>query len=197
MTIADAIPIRWLRLETDLESMIPVGHPVFVYNEKVEEIFSAQKVIIVGVVNEGADGVFNPETLGLVERLSLRIEGLDGIVGEDLVSLQTLDNIVGSELGFEVVRLMESAPDTAEGAAELRSAVFENDMFISSIVSPDGEATAIFAKLEEGCDKLQMYRRISKWSAKRTTPASTRSSSPEGPSSRERLGGTPSKTWVT
>jgi hydrophobe/amphiphile efflux-3 (HAE3) family protein len=160
VTLLIAIPIRWLHLETDLEAMMPVGHPVFLYNKKVEEIFSAKKRIIVGVVNEGPDGVFNPDTLELVERLSLKIEELEGVIGEDVISLRTLDNIVGSEDGLEVVRLMETAPETPEGAAELRRAVFDNDMFISNVVSPDGEATAIFAELEEECDKLEMYRRI-------------------------------------
>jgi hydrophobe/amphiphile efflux-3 (HAE3) family protein len=159
-TLLVSLPIRWLRLETDVEAMMPQRHPLFLYNKKVEEIFGTDKLIIVGVVNEGPSGIFNPDTLELVERLSLEIEGLEGIVGEDVVSLQTLDNIVGSEFGLEVVRLMESAPDAAEGAAELRSAVFENDMFISNVVSPDGEATAIFAELEEGYDKVEMYHRI-------------------------------------
>jgi hydrophobe/amphiphile efflux-3 (HAE3) family protein len=160
VTAVVALPIRSLRMETDVETMMPDEHPVFVYNNKVEEIFNTKKMIIVGVVNEGSDGVFNPDTLSLVERLSLRIEEMDGIIGEDIVSLQALDNIVGTDWGLEVEPLMEAAPETQEAAGELRSAVFDNEMFINNVVSPDGKATSIFAKLEEGYDKVEMYDRI-------------------------------------
>ncbi len=159
-TFCVSLPIRSLRLETDVETMMPERHPVFVYNKKVEEIFNTKKMIIVGVVNDGPAGVFNPDTLKLVERLSLRIEEMDGIIGEDVVSLQTLDNIVGTDWGLEVVELMETAPETQQAARELREAVFDNEMFINNVVSPDGAATSIFAKLEEGRDKIQMYDRI-------------------------------------
>ncbi len=161
-TILVSIPIRSLRLETDVETMMPEHHPVFIYNKKVEEIFGTKKMIIVGVINEGPTGVFNPDTLKLVEQLSLKIKEMDGIIGEDVVSLQTLDNIVGSEEGLEVVRLMETAPETPEAAQELRHAVFDNEMFINNVVSPDGTATSIFAKLEEGQNKVEIYDRIKK-----------------------------------
>ena len=159
-TFLVAIPIRSLRLETDVETMMPDEHHVFVYNNKVEEIFNTKKVIIVGVVNEGPDGVFNPDTLSLVEQLSLKIEEMDGIIGEDITSLQAMDNIVGTDWGLEVEPLMETAPETPEAAARLREAVFDNEMFINNVISPDGTATSIFAKLEEGYDKVEMYDRI-------------------------------------
>lgn len=159
-TLLLALPIRSLHLETDVETMMPDKHPVFVYNKQVEKIFNTKKMIIVGVVNEGPHGVFNPDTLKLVERLSLRIEEMDGIIGEDVVSLQALDNIVGTDWGLEVEPLMETAPETPEAAAELREAVFDNEMFINNVVSPDGTATSIFAKLEEGYDKVEMYDRF-------------------------------------
>jgi predicted RND superfamily exporter protein len=159
-TFLFAIPIRSLHIETDVETMMPDEHPVFIYNNKVEEIFNTKKMIIVGVVNEDPNGVFNPDTLKLVEQLSLKIEAMDGIIGEDIISFQANDNIVGTDWGLEVEPLMETAPGTAEGAEELRQAVFDNKMFINNLVSPDGTATSIFAKLEEGYDKVEMYERI-------------------------------------
>lgn len=159
-TLLIALPIRTLRLETDVETMMPEHHPVFIYNKHVEELFNAKKRIIVGIVNEGPHGIFNPDTLKLVEKMSLKIEQMDGIIGDDLISLQTLDNIVGSEGGLEVVPLMETAPETLEAAEELRRAVLDNEIFVNNVVSPDGTATSIFAKLEEGQDKVEMYDRI-------------------------------------
>ena len=159
-TFLVGLPIRSLRMETDVETMMPDKHPVFVYNNQVEEIFNTKKMIIVGIVNEGPTGVFNPATLKLVERLSLRIEEMDGIIGEDVVSLQALDNIVGTDWGLEVEPLMETAHETPEGAEKLRRAVFDNKMFINNVISSDGTATSIFAMLEDGYDKVEMYDRI-------------------------------------
>ncbi|MBI5116855.1 RND family transporter [Candidatus Poribacteria bacterium] len=161
-TAAVAIPMRSLRFETDVETMMPEHHPVFIYNKQIEKIFNTKKMIVVGIVNEGPHGVFNPKTLKLVEQLSAMIEDLDGIIGEDIVSLQTLDNIVGSEGSLEVIRLMETAPETQEEADELRMAVLDNDMFVNNVVSPDGTATSIFAKIEEGYNKVAMYDHIKK-----------------------------------
>jgi predicted RND superfamily exporter protein len=159
-TFLVALPIGSLRFETDVETMMPKRHPVFIYNEEVEEIFNTKKMIIIGVINEGPAGVFNPETLKLVERLSLGVEQMDGIIGEDVISLRTLDNIVGSDWGLEVEPLMESAPETSGEAEELRETVFDNEMFINNVISPDGTATSIFAKLEAGWDKVEIYDRI-------------------------------------
>ncbi|GAB4345384.1 MAG: hypothetical protein Kow0099_25610 [Candidatus Abyssubacteria bacterium] len=161
-TVLVSLSLRSLRLETDVETMMPEHHPVFIYNKKVEEIFGTKKMVIVGVIDEGPTGVFNPDTLKLVEQLSLRIEEMDGVIGEDVVSLRTIDNIVGSEEGLEVVRLMETAPDSPEAAEELRRAVFDNEMFLNNVVSPDGTATSIFAKLEDGQNKVEIYDRIRK-----------------------------------
>jgi hypothetical protein len=155
-----------MRMETDAESMIPQGHPAIIYSDKVEEIFGIQDAIIVGIVNEEPGGIFNQRTLDLVKRLTGKIANLEGIVAitdDDVVSLATIDNIVGTEYGFEVSPFMEEIPSTEPEIEELRRKIYDNGMYIGGIVSEDGKATAIFAELEEGLkSRATVYNRIKK-----------------------------------
>ncbi|WP_421998746.1 hypothetical protein [Roseovarius confluentis] len=40
------------------------------YKERVEEIFGLTDPIVIAVINRGEDGVFTPDNLALVERLT-------------------------------------------------------------------------------------------------------------------------------
>lgn len=103
LTLGSQLPN--LRMETDAESMIPQGHPAILYNDKAEELFDIKDTIIIGIVNEEADVIFNPETLALVDRLTTQLadmEAISAVADDDTVSLSTIDNIIGTEFGFEV-----------------------------------------------------------------------------------------------
>jgi hypothetical protein len=146
--------IKHLRFETDAESMIPHDHPAFIYNELIEEQFGVRDPLIIGIVNDhqGEDGIFNPRTLALIKRLSEKILEIDGVVTirkEDIPSLATMDNIVGTDIGLEVRPFMEEIPTTKEECLLLKNSVYNNDMYIGWLVSKDGKAAAIMTKMEE------------------------------------------------
>ena len=72
------------------------------------------------VINDGPDGVFTPETLALVQQLSEAMEELDGIDGEDLVSLSAVDDITGDDDVLEVEPFFEEPPATRQEALAIR-----------------------------------------------------------------------------
>ena len=149
-----------LHVESDLEAMMPKQHPVFKYNEWVEEYFSIENPILIGVVNSGPDGVFTPETLALIHHLTERLKAMPDIDGEDLVSLSEVDNITGDEEGMNVDPFFETPPATAAEARAVREAVFENDMMVGSLVSRDGTASMIIAEMTAGAVKVEVYRQV-------------------------------------
>ena len=153
-----------LRMETDAESMIPQGHPAILYNDKAEELFDIKDAIIIGIVNEGADGIFNPETLALVYRLTTQLadmEGISAVADDDVVSLSTIDNIIGTEFGFEVSPFMEEVPIEQSEIESLRNKIYANGIYIGGIVSKDGTTTAIYAELEAGLEnRSRVYRQV-------------------------------------
>ncbi len=153
-----------IRMETDADAMMPEGHPAIMYNDQVEDVFGIKDTMIVGIVNEQAGGIFSPGTLALVRRLTEKIASLKGVVAitdDDVVSLSTIDNIVGTEGGFEVAKFMEEQPTDAAAIKSLRKKIYDSDMFVGGIVSRDGTATAIYAELENGLsNRAQVYRDI-------------------------------------
>lgn len=153
-----------IRMETDSDAMMPEGHPAILYNDQVEDVFGIRDAMIVGIVNEGEEGVFNPGTLALVKRLTQNIAALKGVVAitdDDVVSLSTIDNIVGTETGFEVAKFMETLPEDSAGTETLKHKLYDNGMFVGGIISEDGTATAIYAELENEVEnRARVYRDI-------------------------------------
>ena len=164
LTVLIGFQLPKLRMETDADSMIPQDHPAIIYNDEAEEIFGIQDAVIIGIVNEGPEGIFNSHTLHLVKRLTESLAALDGVIAftdDDVMSLSTLDNIAGTEFGFEVTPFMEEVPETPLAMAELRKKIYDNGLYIGSAVSQDGTATAIYAELEDGLDnRTRTYKEV-------------------------------------
>ena len=153
LTLFFGYQLKNLRMETDAEAMLPENHPAIIYNDLVKEIFRSKDVVIVSIFDEGDSGIFHRETLELVEHLTEKIKDVDGVIAKDIMSLSTIKNIIGTQEGFEVSAFMETVPESSEEIDALKRALYENDIYIGSIVSRDGKATSIFVKLEEGIEK--------------------------------------------
>ena len=152
-----------LRPETNLESMFPEDHPTIIYNDLVEEWFQVKDAVVVGIFNDKADGIFNSSSLELVKEITEGLRDMDGILtrkNSDLVSLATLDNIIGTDLGLDVTPLMDAVPDTKEGIEALRAAIADNEMLSSTFVSRDGKGTIIMALIEDDDQQVLMYKRV-------------------------------------
>ena len=110
-----------------------------------------------GVVNEeDPDGVFNPDSLGNIHRLTRHIEQIEGVIRPDLLSVSTVDNI--SQGGPGVIRfdwLMRDPPETREEARAIRAAAERLPMFQGTLLSEDGKAITIYVPIEK---KNQSHR---------------------------------------
>ena len=157
---ATQINLTW---ETDARVYMPKGHPAIIYDEIVEEKFGAKDAIIIGIVNE--DGIFNYDTLQRIARVTEKVAALDGVVANrmiDVASLVTASFFLGTDTSIGAKRLMPSVPETEEQINLLIKEVYDNaDLFVGNIVSKDGKATMIRAKLKEGIDnRYQTYWQI-------------------------------------
>jgi len=155
-----AARIPELYIEPDVRTMMEGDHPEFVYNDWLEEYFGIKDPAVLIVIDDGPDGVFTSETLALVQQLSEAMEELEGIDGEDLVSLSAVDNITGEDDVLEVEPFFEEPPATPQEALAIREAVFGNRMMLGALVSRDGRATMIIGELEDGSDKVEIYLRL-------------------------------------
>ena len=158
VTAVLAIRIPGLRIDTDIRSMMPDDHPVFLYNTWVEDYFGVEDPALVLIVNDGPEGVFTPRTLALVDYVSGQMAALDSINGDDLVSLSAVDNITGDGDTLYVEPFFEDPPTTQSRSQAIRDAVFENPMMVGSVVSRNGHATAIIGEIYEGYDREALYK---------------------------------------
>jgi len=160
LTLFFSIQIPRLPFSVNMKDWVPDDHPVAVFNQEMEDQFGAVDPVIIGVVSDDPEGVFNHDTLKLIYDLTREVDALDGVVLGDTVGLASTKNIISTEEGLEVKTFMEAVPETAEDIEALRRAVYGNDMFVGNIVSRDGRAALIIAKFEEAQNKKELYQDI-------------------------------------
>jgi len=164
VTIFLAAQLPTLEWETDARVYMPKGHPAILYDEKIERLFGAKDAVIIGIVNE-EKGIFNPETLALIARVTEKVAALDGVIAHrliDVASLSTANFFLGTDTSIGAKRLMPYPVSSAREIEQLKKEVFDNsDLFVGNIISEDGKATMIRAKLKEGiANRYQTYWQI-------------------------------------
>ncbi len=146
------------RMETNLDKYMPQNHPAFVYSNQAEEWFDIKDGIIIAI--ENPDGVFNPGTLKKVKTLTRRLQKMPQIEKNDVVSLYTADNIVGSEGSLDVRPFYKRVPKTSEKLATLREKVRANEMVYGRLVSTDETVTVIIARINDDDFSREFYRNL-------------------------------------
>lgn len=164
ITVFFAFQLPKLRWETDARVYLPKGHAAILYDERVDEVFGVKDAVIIGIVNE-KEGIFNPKTLARIARITEKISALPGVIANrtiDVASLSTATVFTGTESELSTQRLMGIVPTDQAGINRLRKAVYDNsDLFVGNIVSKDGTAAMIRAKLKEGlANRYQTYWQI-------------------------------------
>jgi predicted RND superfamily exporter protein len=163
-TILFASQLSKLEWETDARVYLPKGHPAIKYDEKIERIFGAKDAIIITVVNEDKS-VFNRETLAKIKRITEKISALPGVIARralDVASLSTATLFEGDENSMGAARLMENVPQDEQGIKRLKRKIEEHkDILVGNLISADGTAAMIRAKLKEGAvNRYQTYWQI-------------------------------------
>ncbi|MBX2803207.1 MAG: MMPL family transporter [Myxococcales bacterium] len=123
-----------VRIDTDPQNMLPVDHEVRVRNAEMRQRFATHEMIVVGIVD--LDGVATPRTLTAVDALRRDIEGLDGVVADEVLSFASA---VGTE------------PDLSDAATvdALVRTVDEHPLLSGHVLSEDGSTAALFVPLRD------------------------------------------------
>ena len=146
------------RMETNLDKYMPHDHPAFIYSDQAEEWFNIQDGIIIAIENK--DGVFNTETLDTLKQLTKRFQKFDEIDKDDVTSLYTADNIIGTENGMDVRRFFKRVPKTPEKLKQLKENVEKNEMVFGRLVSNDETVTVIIAEIKDDVFTQEFYQEI-------------------------------------
>lgn len=146
-----------LQKDTRSDAFMPPDHPALVYREKVKETFGLNDPMVIAVVNKGEHGVFNPDTLNLVQWLSDELSLIDAVDPDRITSLATENNIFGTEDGMLVEAFFDVFPDTQDVANGIREAVMDFPLYVGSLVSESGDATLIVAELIDQTQAQAVY----------------------------------------
>lgn len=149
-----AISLPGLRKDTSADAFIGEDQPALVYKNHIEEIFGLTDPIVIAVIDQDEDGIFDPANLELVERLTRAIEALPQIDPERVTSLVTENYITGDAEGIVVegfldhdTEVFRAEPGTAERAEEIRAAINDFPLYQGMLVGREGRATLIVAEL--------------------------------------------------
>lgn len=146
------------RMETNLDEYMPKTHPAFIYSDKAEKIFNIKDGIIIAVENQ--EGIFNSETLDTLKQLTKALQAMEQINKDDVTSLYTADNIVGTEDGLDVKRFYKRVPKTKKKLENLRKKVLSNEMIYGRMVSENEKVAIIIAEIEDNVFSQEFYSEI-------------------------------------
>jgi len=153
--------LNTLQVDTDPENMLSADDEARVYNAQMKKEFSLSDIVVVGVSNEhNANGVFNTKTLSNIHQLTQFALGLNwideatgksaGVIGIDLLSPSTVDNIEQGGLGsVNFSWLMPEAPKTEEAALAVRARAKKIPFLDGTLISDDGQALALYLPITD------------------------------------------------
>ncbi len=150
--------IQNARMETDLDEYMPSDHPAFVYSDKAEEWFNIKDGIIIAIENK--NGIYNPGTLQKIKDISTQLQDMPEFDENDIRSLYTADNIIGSEYGLEVTSFYTSVPQLDEELNSIKKNVRDNEMVYRRMISEDETVGLIIAEMDKEDFTQEFYSDI-------------------------------------
>ncbi|MDQ6999974.1 MAG: MMPL family transporter [Mariprofundus sp.] len=139
-----------IKMETNIENMLPHSMDAYVNKKKLEKIFSSADMVVIGITNDQSpDGIYNPHTLKLVDELTGWLQmhkQFRTLALSDLMSLSTIKDIRGTPDGMEVEHFMQQPLSTPASINHLRQRLADNGIYMGSIVSEDGRGTLIVVR---------------------------------------------------
>jgi predicted RND superfamily exporter protein len=157
VTVAFAWRLPSLRMDFDIDAMLPQWHSEIQFKNWTDDYFGVEAPVVLTIENDGPNGIFTPHTLGLVQYLSSRIAELESLDGDDLISLSDIDNISSDGDMLVVQPFFDAVPKTQQEADAIRADVLGNPMMLGTVVSEDAAATIVAAEILPGIDKEALY----------------------------------------
>jgi len=160
-----------IQKDTSSDAFIAADDPVVLYRDHVRDVFGLEDPIVVAVINDGSEGIFNPGSLALVDALTQSIAKLSNVDPDRVTSLATESNIVGTYDGMEVSDFFDPYPHTQTRSDEIRDAISAFPLYQGALVARDGNATLIVAELLDQTAAQSTYDEILALVAETPTPA--------------------------
>ena len=159
LTVAFGSQLPRIRTDTDPKNMLPITSPVRQYNDQVEGWFGLHPdVIVVGIRSEA--GIFEPDLLDRIHRLTEEILRLPGVIARDVIALPTVNDVAVADGVLQAHPILGQVPGDAAAAKRLERQVLDNPLLVDRLVSRDARATAIYVPIEKSANGKAIAERI-------------------------------------
>ena len=160
VTLAAVPGIFRLKLRTDGHALVAPNAPEVLYDKAVREKFGIEDQMVVVIRSRDPNGVFNPATLQLVRDLTAALAKLPGIGKSNLMSLATEPSFRMRPGTLVNQRLLEPPLKTKEELERFREDLRRIELYTGTLVSADGQATAILLGVPAEADRPALYQRV-------------------------------------
>jgi hydrophobe/amphiphile efflux-3 (HAE3) family protein len=123
--------------------------------DKLQNLFGGSEIVLLGIVT---DNIYSPRILKKIQRLTKEIDAMEET--DKVISLFTVYDMIGTEKGMKVSKLIEKIPETEKDVKALRARLRSNPMIWNKIISEDEMMTAIIATLTPGAKDDIVYEKF-------------------------------------
>ena len=156
ITVCALLFIPRIQLRLDGRSLIPSNLPQFTEGDRAVARFELRDLVLIGVENVDA-GVYTPETLHRIARLSDGLSKVHGVVPGSVISLSTVPRVTLVDGNVDTDPLLQTDKQlNTEILQQLRRDVTRLGFDKGLLVSADGKGSAIIAKVEAGADRYRL-----------------------------------------
>ncbi|HYV10615.1 MAG TPA: MMPL family transporter, partial [Pyrinomonadaceae bacterium] len=157
VTVCALVFIPRIQLRLDGRSLIPSNLPQFAEGDRAASRFELRDLVLIGVGNES--GIYTPETLQRIARLSDGLSRVDGIVPDSVLSLSTVPRLTLVDDKVETSPLFQPDQLNKEAIVQLRRDLGRQAYDTGLLASRDGKGAAIIAKVQPGADRFRLLER--------------------------------------
>lgn len=146
-----------LKVNNDYDTWLPSGDRVAEMYRLVDREFSANAMVFV-VLDCSEKGVFHPDSLALVQNMTRELERLPELF--NVTSLTNIVDIRKTEDGLEVRDLIPLIPESPEDLEALKAYVLSREMYVNSVISPDGDYTVVICNIDGSTEEVVTARKV-------------------------------------
>ncbi|MGI9431230.1 MAG: MMPL family transporter [Myxococcota bacterium] len=132
-----------LAFDSSMESLLPEQDEERLFYDRVRRIFGSDETLLLAIHRE--EGVFDAETLSAVERLTERIEELEGV--HHVVSLSNAPLMRSHAGDLEIAPLWKELPTDRASLDRLRDEALASPLLAGTFVSHDAKTAALLVYL--------------------------------------------------
>jgi len=144
-----------LEIDPSANRLLSENNPDKQFYDQARATFGSDEILVIALTS--AD-VFTRDTLERIERMTRRISDVEGV--DHVVSLSNAMDIRSVEGGLDIAPFIDTMEEGPEAIKAIRQRVLDNPVYSGSLVSKNGDATALIVYFRDIDDREFIRRGI-------------------------------------